>query len=80
MMSRKLTILIAAIALFGFLGVGGERTDVGAHLMGFVCGLAIGACGCRMPKHWVRSLSVQLVCGAVVILVFAIAWWKAVSY
>lgn len=77
---RKWSPLIAAIALFGFLGVGGERTDVGAHLMGFVCGLAIGACGCRMPKHWVRSLAVQLVCGAVVILVFAIAWWKAVSY
>jgi len=32
----------AGIGLLGFLGTEGERTDLGAHFMGFVCGLVAG--------------------------------------
>ncbi len=32
----------AGIGLLAMLGIGGERTDLGAHLFGFLCGLAIG--------------------------------------
>ncbi len=34
--------LIAALALLGLLGSGGERTDLGGHLWGFAAGLAVG--------------------------------------
>lgn len=32
----------AALALLALLGTGGENTDLGAHLFGFACGLALG--------------------------------------
>ncbi len=35
--------LAAALALLGLLGSGGERTDLGAHLFGFLVGLPLGA-------------------------------------
>ena len=39
----KLLVPIGAgIGLLAMLGTGGERTDLGAHLFGFVCGLAMG--------------------------------------
>ena len=39
----KLLVPIGAgIGLLAMLGTGGERTDLGAHLFGFVCGLMIG--------------------------------------
>ncbi len=34
--------LAAALALLGLLGSGGQRTDIGAHLWGFVAGLGLG--------------------------------------
>lgn len=39
----RLAPLFAAGALLGFLGAGGERTDVSAHLFGFLAGLLLGA-------------------------------------
>ncbi|EMG37036.1 putative membrane protein [Desulfocurvibacter africanus PCS] len=36
------TAVAAGLALLAVLGVGGERTDVGAHLFGFLAGLALG--------------------------------------
>lgn len=38
----RLGPIVGGIALLAFTGTGGERTDVGAHLAGFVCGLAAG--------------------------------------
>jgi membrane associated rhomboid family serine protease len=37
------TPLIGGVVLLGYLGGGGERTDVGAHICGFVSGLFLGA-------------------------------------
>jgi rhomboid protease GluP len=39
---RRLGPLGAGIALLAMLGTGGERTDVSAHLTGFLCGLGAG--------------------------------------
>ena len=39
--------------LFSFLGVGGERTDIGAHVFGFLVGLPAGAL-LPMPKPGTR--------------------------
>lgn len=37
------TFVAAGLALLALLGVGDERTDVGAHLFGFAAGLGLGA-------------------------------------
>jgi len=34
--------LVGGFALLGALGAGGERTDLGAHLFGFLAGVIIG--------------------------------------
>ncbi len=39
---RRLAPLGAGVLLLAYLGFGGERTDVGAHVMGFAVGLAVG--------------------------------------
>ncbi|MDX1480041.1 MAG: rhomboid family intramembrane serine protease [Woeseiaceae bacterium] len=38
----RLGPIVGGIALLAYTGTGGENTDIGAHLMGFVCGLAAG--------------------------------------
>ncbi len=38
----RLSPLLAAIALLGFTGTGGERTDLGAHFWGFIAGAIAG--------------------------------------
>jgi rhomboid protease GluP len=40
--------LMAGLALLALLGAGGERTDLGSHLFGLLCGLACGPLG-RLP-------------------------------
>lgn len=39
---QRLAPLVAGIALLAFTGTGGERTDVLAHLLGFVAGVGLG--------------------------------------
>jgi rhomboid protease GluP len=39
---RLLLPIAAALALLAFLGTEGERTDVGAHLFGFLAGALLG--------------------------------------
>jgi rhomboid protease GluP len=43
-----LVSLGAGIGLLAMLGASGERTDLGAHLFGFICGLGAGAIGGRL--------------------------------
>lgn len=38
----QLISLGAGLALFAMLGSGGERTDLGAHIFGFFCGILLG--------------------------------------
>jgi rhomboid protease GluP len=39
---RLLTPLMAGVALLAMLGSSGERTDLGAHLFGLLCGVPVG--------------------------------------
>ena len=45
---RGLAPVFAAVALFAFTGVGGERTDIVGHLMGLVSGFVVGLALARM--------------------------------
>jgi rhomboid protease GluP len=42
--------LVAGLVLLAWLGSGGERTDILAHLAGFACGLLLGLPAGRLPS------------------------------
>ncbi|MGD9536780.1 MAG: rhomboid family intramembrane serine protease [Alphaproteobacteria bacterium] len=66
--------LAGGVMLLAFLGVGGERTDVGAHIAGFLSGGVLGAAlhfaGPRLP----HGRLAQIGFGAVALGLFALAW------
>ncbi len=76
--STRLGPIVGGIALLMFTGTGDENTDIGAHLMGFVCGFAVGMVLTllgRMPA----PVRVQLLAGGSAILVIAFAWLAALQ-
>ena len=40
--SYRIGPVVGGFALLMYTGTGGEKTDIGAHLMGFLCGFAAG--------------------------------------
>jgi rhomboid protease GluP len=69
--------LVAGVAMLGFTGAGGERTDLAAHLSGFVAGAAAG---------WLLSLlrrppgpAAQWLAGLGTLALLAGAWALALS-
>ena len=74
----RLGPIVGGIALLMFTGTGDENTDIGAHLMGFVCGFAAGMVLTllgRMPA----PARVQLLAGGCAILIVAFAWLAALQ-
>ena len=74
---RRWLPLAAGVMLLAYLGVGGERTDVGGHFAGFAAGAASGIglayAGQRVP----HGTSAQRAFGATALAVFALAWLLA---
>jgi membrane associated rhomboid family serine protease len=74
----RLGPIVGGIALLMFTGTGDENTDIGAHLMGFVCGFAAGMVLTllgRMPA----PARVQLLAGGCAVLIVAFAWLAALQ-
>jgi membrane associated rhomboid family serine protease len=71
--------IIAGVALLAFLGVGGERTDVLAHLAGFATGAVAGAWHGRGSRDTPAGGHQQLLLGLAAIAVVIAAWWAALS-
>ncbi len=71
---RRWSPLIGGVLLLAFTGLGGEHTDVVAHVTGFLAGLVIGWLGCRVPHEWLRSNAVQKSAGFVTVALVATAW------
>ena len=69
--------LIAGVFLLGFTGVGGENTDVLAHLTGFVTGTLAGWWLGRLPR--MPSDRAQWFAGAGALAGIAAAWWAALN-
>jgi hypothetical protein len=69
--------LVAGVILLGFTGAGGERTDVLAHLTGFVMGAVAGAghAAWRCP----RGSAAQVVAGLSSLAAVCTAWAFAVG-
>ena len=75
---KRWSPLIAGVLMLAFIGVGGEHTDVVAHVTGFLAGLMIGWIGCRLPDRWLAKGAVQLWTGVVTIAIVTGSWIIAV--
>ena len=75
---RAFAPLFAAIALLSFTGVGGERTDVLAHITGFAAGLGLGLWAADWPIRRLGRIGQQL-CGLAALGLVLIAWAVAGS-
>ncbi len=77
---RRWSPLVAGVLLLALIGVGGERTDVLAHITGFIAGTMIGWIGCRIPDRWLGSTTLQsLAAGTTLLIVFG-AWSVAIAF
>jgi rhomboid protease GluP len=72
--AKRLGPLIAGVMLLGFLGAGGERTDVVAHVTGFISGCALGAVLGKIPEQRFESRPLQLAAGAFTLIAVSVAW------
>ena len=74
---RRWRPIAAAVMLLALLGVGGEHTDVGAHIAGLLTGL-VGGVGLYFARpHLPKSGRAQLAYGATALALFAGAWLAA---
>jgi len=70
--------LVGAVVLLSFLGTGGERTDVAAHVLGFVSGAVLGGLvGARVAGGWSRPGG-QIIFGVATLAILVGAWAVAV--
>lgn len=77
---QRLAPLVAGIALLAFTGTGGERTDVLAHLLGFLAGvgLGFGLAHARLPPPGLAAP--QWLAGGFALAVLAAAWSVALLH
>jgi membrane associated rhomboid family serine protease len=71
--------LVAGVCLLAFTGVGGERTDVLAHLTGFVTGAVAGLL-LALRHGRVAGAAGQWLAGLATIAVFVLAWAMALGH
>jgi len=65
--------VIGGLALLMFTGTGDENTDIGAHLLGFVCGFG-GGMSLTVIGKMPAPPRIQLISGAMALGLIAIAW------
>ncbi|MBM0107294.1 rhomboid family intramembrane serine protease [Steroidobacter sp. S1-65] len=75
--AKRFGPLIAGVILLGFLGAGGERTDVVAHVTGFASGCLLGLLLGKIPEQRFESRALQLATGACSLAIVGIAWLLA---
>jgi membrane associated rhomboid family serine protease len=71
--------IVAGIALLAFLGVGGERTDVLAHLAGFGSGVVAGWWHGRPTRSAPSGPRRQWLAGVLSLALVGAAWWMALA-
>ena len=76
---RRWKPLIGGIVLLALTGVGGERTDVVAHVTGFLAGLLIGWASCRLRETWLANSTLQTVAATLAMSIIVIAWSIAIA-
>lgn len=78
---RRWTLPVAAaLGLLAMLGVGGENTDLGAHLFGFLFGLPLGFGAELAIERYGRPLwKVNTLMAMTSIVIVIGAWWAALN-
>jgi membrane associated rhomboid family serine protease len=76
--STRFGPVIGGLALLMFTGTGDENTDIGAHLLGFVCGFGTGML-LTMIGRMPAPPRVQVISGAMALGVVFIAWLVALQ-
>jgi membrane associated rhomboid family serine protease len=71
--------LISAAVLLGYLGAGGARTDVAAHVFGFFAGLMLGALYGRLGDLAQFAPATQRRLGITALAVLVLAWTLALT-
>ncbi|MCH8241558.1 MAG: rhomboid family intramembrane serine protease [Planctomycetes bacterium] len=71
--------LVGAVVLLSYLGTGGVRTDVAAHVMGFLSGMLLGAIYGKLGSRIMFGPRMQVLLGLVAVGVLAVAWAVALS-
>ncbi len=74
---RRWAPLVMGVALLGYLGTAGERTDVAAHVLGFLAGLAGGLALAAAARERAPGPGVQWAAGALAIVTLVAAWTAA---
>lgn len=70
--------VVGGLALLMFTGTGDENTDIGAHLLGFVCGFGTGMLLTMIGKLPAPP-RIQFVSGAAAVALVALAWIVALQ-
>jgi membrane associated rhomboid family serine protease len=70
--------IVGGFALLMYTGTGGERTDIGAHLMGFLCGLFAGML-LTAARDQLGNRRLQHICGFAAIALIVGCWLIAIS-
>jgi membrane associated rhomboid family serine protease len=72
--------VVGAVILLGYLGAGGARTDVAAHVFGFASGLLLGAAYGRLGNRVQFARTTQLRLGVAALGVLVSAWALALVF
>jgi rhomboid protease GluP len=71
--------IVGAVVLLAFTGSGGERTDIVAHLTGFLAGIALGAWYGGYGLRVILGARSQRLLGAAAVVLLVLAWTIAVA-
>lgn len=71
--------LVGAVLLLAFLGTGGARTDVAAHVAGFLCGVILGAIYGTLGERVHLGPRAQLLLGLTALATLVLAWAVALT-
>ena len=69
--------IVGGFALLMYTGTGGERTDIGAHLMGFLFGL-LGGMFLTAVRDSFAEQRLQMICGGAALALIVGAWAMAI--
>lgn len=75
--ARRWAPVIAAVALLAFTGIGGEHTDVAAHVAGFACGAVFALVQSRLDPVAKHGRAFQIIAAVIVGVAIVGAWLVA---
>jgi membrane associated rhomboid family serine protease len=71
--------IVGAVVLLSYLGTSGERTDVFAHVAGFVAGLLFGALYGNLGDKIIMGIRTQILLGIGAVALLGLTWLIALT-